>query len=128
MLTTTQICDNLRGVRYFLGAFPADADISVPSYPATIIFNTDPHGERGEHWIAIHLKGDGEADYCDSFGFPPLVPQTQAFLFRLAWKKMRYNMITIQSPSETTCGNFAIDFVRHVSAGGSLESFVASKV
>ena len=37
--------------------------------PCTIIINTAQSGSPGDHWVALHLKGD-VAFYFDSFGFP----------------------------------------------------------
>lgn len=128
MMTTSQINTSLRGTKYFLGAFPSDAELPVKEYPATVIFNTDGSGDSGEHWVAVHLKGDGYADYCDSFGFPPLINATQRFLWKHGFKLLRYNRVTIQRPSETTCGDFAMKYVRHVAAGGDLTTFVGSHI
>ena len=72
----------LHGIRH-IGVYASDR---MPSYilPSTaIVVNTDPHTERGEHWVAFYLDENAEhIEYFDSFGNPPHLDDFQRFLKR----------------------------------------------
>ena len=122
MLTTDQIESSCRGVRFFAGVFASDCIPVRFTLPASLIVNTDPANESGEHWIAIHIRDKDHADYYDPIGFPPLVPEMQRFLSR--YRVLRYNARCIQDVSSTLCGDFCICFVKCVARGHDLTSFV----
>lgn len=122
MLNNHEIELMCRRVRYFIGVFPADGMPQNIVTPATLIVNTDPANETGEHWIAIHITDIHRADYFDPFGFPPLIPAMQQFLCR--YKVIRYNARSIQDVNSTICGDFCICFVKCVADGHDLASFV----
>lgn len=125
-MSTSDINAELKNTRFFLGTFPCDKWPLVTSLPATVVFNTDPASECGEHWVSVHVRADHVVEYFDSFGFPPLIQETQQFIAKNAKRGLLYNTQTLQSPYDVTCGQFAISFIRHVAAGGKLQSFLAS--
>ena len=36
------------------------------------IVNTSRASEKGEHWVGIHFSSQGDCEYFDSFGLPPI--------------------------------------------------------
>lgn len=125
MLDTQQIENQLRGIRYFIGVYPVDRLPDVRTFPATMIVNTDPSNEGGEHWVALHLHPGGQADYFCSFGFPPLIPELQSFLKRYGSACKRYNRCTMQDVNSSLCGDYCICYVKCVAKGIELPEFVA---
>lgn len=124
MLYTNQIEKQTRGVKFFIGVYPCDKLPSDIQKPATLIINTDPAREEGEHWVAVHLRPNGLADYFCSLGFPPLVPEIQHFLSIHGHAGKRYNRCTIQDLNTSLCGDFCICFVKCVAKGVFLPEFV----
>jgi len=51
-MNTTQIACTLKDVRSFLGVFPSDMLPRSVTQTGTVIINTDPHTEKGSHWLA----------------------------------------------------------------------------
>ena len=41
------------------------------------IVNTTKASEKGEHWIGVHFTAEGECEYFDSYGLPPIQAETQ---------------------------------------------------
>ena len=41
------------------------------------IINTSKADEKGEHWVGVYFPKDGNCEYFDSFGFPPIQKATQ---------------------------------------------------
>lgn len=124
MLTTNQIEALLKGTRLFIGVYACDELPVVTQRPVTMIANTDPASEPGEHWVAIHLKEDGTGEFFCPFGFPPLVPAIQSFLSRYATAGLQYNNCTMQDVTSTMCGDYCVCFVRCVARGLHLSQFV----
>lgn len=125
MLTTSEIEARLRGVRYFKGVFACDRLPIRIQAPATLVINTDPAADPGEHWVSVHVRRDYRVDYFDPFGFPPLIPEIQAFAYRNGWSGQRYNTVTLQDASTSLCGDYCIAFVQAVAQGEELPDFVA---
>lgn len=125
MLTTRELDQALKGTPLFIGVFACDRLPASVTVPATLIVNTDPATEPGEHWIAIYLQRDDRADYFCPFGLPPLIGDIQAFLAKYSGSGLRYNQCTMQDASTTLCGDFCICFVRCIARGLSLSQFVA---
>lgn len=124
MLYNYQIERQTRGLRFFKGVFACDQLPEINEKPATLIINTDPSEDEGEHWVAMHLHADGRADYFCPLGFPPLIPQIQAFFNRHSPGGMRYNCCTMQDLNFSHCGDFCICFVKCVAKGIHLPQFV----
>ena len=116
---------NVRGCVFFIGVFAVDNLPNVTKFPATLIVNTDPAYEAGEHWVALHLKPRGRVDYFCSFGFPPLILELQDFVNRYGSSGKRYNRCTMQDVNSTLCGDYCICFVKCIAKGAELPEFVA---
>jgi hypothetical protein len=106
-MDTCQILCTLRKVNSFLGVFPSDL---LPPYSITqsgsIIINTDPHTEKGSHWVAINIHPkSSSAFYYDSYGLPPLIPSTQKFLRRNCTVR-DFNKTQMQGLTSVVCGKY----------------------
>ena len=53
--------------------FAADRLPSVPhgNHQVDCIANTDIQSKAGQHWCAFYLKGLNQAEFFDSYGYPP---------------------------------------------------------
>lgn len=41
------------------------------------VINTSKADDKGEHWVGVYFSKDGDCEYFDSFGFPPIQRATQ---------------------------------------------------
>lgn len=123
MLTTEQIQDMCANVRYFCGVFAADSIPKISRTPATMIVNTDPGHESGEHWIVLHLTGHDHLDYFDPLGFPPFVPEIVLFLSR--FHSVRFNNRSMQDVASTHCGDYCVCYVKCAASGLDLLTFIS---
>lgn len=110
----------------FKGVFPRDGlpNRNALSYPACCIANYDPKGKPGTHWVAFLLTGkdNGQDEYYDSYGLPPLVEEFNDFL----GKKYLYNDVMVQSLEAKTCGLHAVHFLQRRMSGESMKKIVTS--
>lgn len=124
-MNTIEINNILSNLNSFIGTFPCDVFPEVKKKPAGMIFNTDTSNGGGEHWIAVWMTVDGTSEYFDSFGFPPLVKQTQDFLSNHSPNGFTYNNKTLQHPMAVSCGPFCVAFIIAKSLGQTFVSFVS---
>ena len=94
----------------FVGTFPANGIPNVKQRPASFVVNYDSDGEPGSHWVAILLLPHGNAEFMDSFGFPPLQKDIRNYLEGQS-KSYIYNCKQLQHNSATTCGRYAVHFI-----------------
>ena len=66
---------------------------------------------------------NGEGEYWDSYGMPPIVPNHKKFLNRLC-KKWTYNHASLQSIDSEVCGEYCLLYLVHRAHGISLHTFV----
>jgi hypothetical protein len=115
----------LKDVDCFLGVFARNR---LPKHilqrPIALIINTDPDWLPGQHWVTIFLNVDGTADYFDSYGLQPLCVEFLRFLSAHAPQGVRYNAITLQHISSSTCGAYCVLYVLHRCLGKSHCEFV----
>ena len=91
---------------------------------ATVIFNDDPHTEKGSHWLAIHfLPKSSNAYFFDSYGIVPLVPDLTAFIRRncTVWDCNRRQM---QGLTSNVCGKYCCLFAVYTDKGFTPKQFV----
>src|SRR5690242_5596580 len=92
--------------RYFLGVYSADnLPKNVKRFPHCFIANTEPHWQRGEHWVALWINDPKNAEYFCSLGEQPN-PNFQLYLNK--YKNVKMNNRQIQGTTENTCGHFCI--------------------
>ena len=74
------------------------------------IVNTDTSQEAGTHWVALFFDSNGLAEYFDSYGLPPHLPEIKHFLSNncVNWK---YNAKLLQSVRFAVCGQYCIYFL-----------------
>lgn len=109
----------------FLGTFPRDhMPQIITKRPCAFVVNTDSCHGPGEHWNAILLLPGGEAEFFNSFGFPPLHGDEQAYLRKHA-NEFTFSGITLQDPLSDRCGLFCVDYILSRLQGESFSRFVA---
>ena len=120
-MNTEAIDMNLQKEERFVGAFPCDMVPEVVKYEYSIIINVDSKTQEGSHWVALGIRGDN-AYFCDSFGrrfdnfsFPELFINSINKLCQ--GKQVHFNETILQSFSATTCGEYAIYFIKMFHSG-----------
>ena len=72
---STEIENVLSNKKNFIGCFPEDDLPSLPKklklYSKSLIINTKPSNDKGEHWVAIIIHKQ-KCFYFDSFSLPIL--------------------------------------------------------
>jgi hypothetical protein len=124
-MDTVQIQYTLKDVISFLGVYPSDLLPHSVVQAGSVIVNTDPHTEKGSHWLAIHFQPQSSfAFYFDSFGNPAFVPSIQDFI-RRSCTVCHYNTELLQGPTSTQCGHYCSLFVLYMGKGYTPQQFVA---
>ena len=110
----------------FEGVFAADTlPHRLHKRPALLICNTDPLSKCGSHWVAFYINKNGEGEFWDSYGMPPIVPHHRKFLNRLC-KKWIYNSVSLQALDSKVCGEYCVLYLVHRAHGYSMSCFVKS--
>ena len=108
----------------FEEVFAAD---TLPRYvnkkPSYYIINSDPISKPGRHWLALTIDWHGNAEYFDSYGFPPHTLEHRKFLDRHS-KSSRHNHVELQAFDSVVCGQYCIMYLLHKAHGYSLPDFV----
>ena len=90
----------------------------------TVIINTDPHTEKGSHWLGIHLEPRSSSSYYfDSYDILPIIPNIRDFLKRNCafW----YHKSTqLQGLMSTVCGHYCCIFALYMDRGFTPKQFV----
>jgi hypothetical protein len=108
----------------FEGVFAADTlPRRLHKRPALIICNTDPVSKPGEHWVAFYVDKNGDGEFWDSYGMPPIIPQHRQFLDRLC-RKWVYNHTSLQAIDSLVCGEYCVLYLIHRAHGYTLRRFV----
>jgi hypothetical protein len=129
-MNTSQLYKILAGDRWasdsFRGVLPCDKLKNlepVEKFPTAVIANTDPSGEKGEHWVCYYFDKDGNTEYFDSYGIQPV----NCDLFKF-WKEngknQTWNTTQLQGMNSTVCGHWCLAFLTNRSRGQSMEEFV----
>ena len=117
-LSTLQIDEKLKSVPGFLGAFPYDELPPKPDGDFSIIVNTEPGTQPGDHWIPIICKNK-TFYFVDSFGRDP---KSQLFSdeFKetisnlMGRSKRNWNNTMVQHVFSNVCGEYAIYFIKEM--------------
>lgn len=108
----------------FLGVYAADTLPRVlHSYPSMLIANTDCISKSGSHWIAVFIDENGNGEFFDSYGMPPIIKEHRQFLNRLC-KKWKYNVKKLQAYNSSVCGEYCLLYLMHKAHGYSLKQFL----
>ncbi len=110
-MNTSEINNELRHIKCFIGTFARDRLPSLTSLPVGLIVNTDKASDSGQHWIAIYIDKNGRGEYFDSFGFPSLHIDIINFL-SLNTNRWQYSCHMLQHASAKTCGNYCIFYIK----------------
>lgn len=105
----------------YINCFPIDKIIDVANYVKeqesfSFIYNTDPEGKPGEHWIAVSYDYENKfLCHYDSYGFKPkqiVEDQLMDLLHKLNVPKIKYkiNRIPIQK-DKINCGYHCLNFL-----------------
>ena len=127
-METRQIDQELKLYPSYVGTFACDQLYfrSPLPRPFALVINTDGIRNHGEHWTAIYAPREGEPEYFDSFGFPPLIANVQRFLDVNCQKSWYYSSNSIQHPFSMSCGQYCIKFIKHRIQGKSFKSFISN--
>jgi hypothetical protein len=68
-MNTLEINQLLSDYQCFIGTFPRDLlpKKQIKKRPCALIVNTDDSTNPGQHWLAIYLDKNNNAEYLDSF-------------------------------------------------------------
>jgi len=112
----------------FCGVYAADTLPKViENYPCGLIVNTDPHTEKGSHWLAMYFTSEENAEFFDSYGHPPDFYQENFKTFLDSHsRKWTYNHRCLQSLSSSMCGQFCVYFLINRIRGKLLLEIVKS--
>ena len=74
----------------FIGVFPCDTLNFKPTFPSSLVVNTDPSWRPGEHWVSLYIDNNNNIEYFDSYGFLPTNKKIAVF-FSENGAKHKYN-------------------------------------
>lgn len=86
--------------------------------PFVLVFNTQPKGMPGEHWICVYAQ-ERSYYYFDSYGRPPTHYPDISRSLRLRFKRAEHNTLRLQGHSTTVCGDYCVLFCLLISRGWS---------
>lgn len=112
----------------FCGVYSSDTlPAVIEHYPCGLIVNTDPHREKGSHWVAMYFPSDENGEFFDSYGYPPEFYRENFKTFLESHtRKWKYNHRTLQSLNSNSCGQFCLYFVINRNHGRSMSMIVNS--
>ena len=83
---------------------------SINSYPSSLIINTHPRGEPGEHWLAMYFDNNKNCEFFDSFGFTANDYGFDKYI-NLFSRSYVNNKFQIQNIDSDGCGYYCIYFI-----------------
>ena len=114
-LSSQKIEKILNCCKSFIGCFASDQleNLSLASFPCTLIVNTDYTGTAGSHWICFRIS-KRTIEMFDSLGLiydNKLPKEILAFIHRfLITRKLKFNE-RLQPDSSLLCGFYCIFFI-----------------
>lgn len=105
----------------FLGVFARNELPKSPPYPSCLVFNTEPRGQSGEHWLGLYYDSEGKCNFFDSYAMPASRYGLNAYLDKtsISWTE---NKIRLQGNSQY-CGHYVIFFLLFRARSKSLSFF-----
>lgn len=114
--------------KHFRGVFSADKLPTVPYWRVfsdAYIVNTDPAEEPGEHWLALWTR-NRVCEVLDSYGLPLSSYKNPPLLaWFKQWKEVITSDQTLQAMDSTTCGHYALLFLKAKARNQRLQDFLA---
>lgn len=111
-MNTSDINTQLNYLDCFIGTFSRDyIPRKVSKLPAALVVNTDPHYRPGQHWVAIYIDKNGNGDYFDSYGMPPLYKEIKEFLEDNC-NRWCYSTQMLQNIIAVTCGAYCVFYIK----------------
>ena len=111
------ILKHLQFTKDFIGVYAEDqvSNLSITTFPSSLIINIDPSHMRGSHWLAIRISRSS-LEIFDPLGFQILSwPRIPCHLlnFLRRWSSHRKTIISpvIQSHSSVLCGFYCIAYI-----------------
>ena len=114
-----RILRNRLGER-FCGVFASDKLPKIPRLGLYVV-NLDPSELPGSHWVAIYIHGRF-AEYFDSYGLRPFVPDILNFLTPF---HLNHNSVQIQSFHSDICGEYCCLYAASKCLGHTLRKFLS---
>lgn len=115
MTTNIELNKKLKNVKGFLGVFPCNLLTEIKILPASLIINTKPVPNKGEHWVALYIDNTGKGIYFDSYGLEPLVKEIKIYIEQNCTNGYSYNKTMVQGLTSIKCGEYCVLFVFLVS-------------
>ena len=112
----------------FCGVYSSDLlPSNIDRYPCGIIVNTDPHTEKGSHWLALYFPTKERGEFFDSYGKRPAFYNKNFELFlNTHSKSWTYNHRCLQGLFSSTCGQFCLYFVMNRNRGKPFNKIINS--
>lgn len=104
-----------------LGAVPSDGIPDLDLFPYAVVINTEPHNDRGRHWVAVYVESKDVVEFFDSYGD---LPNSNIASFLLRFPQIRRHNIIFQSIDSKVCAHYCIFFLIKRSAGLSFSQIV----
>lgn len=113
----------------FLDVFPSDwlPKTRQSKRPLSLVVNTHPHNQPGEHWLAVYLEDQNSGEFFDSYGHPPnsaLFPQSIMLFLNKNVTGTVFQTKQLQDPQSVACGHHCVFFLHHRSKGLSFEQIL----
>ena len=113
-MNTFEINNEMNKLKCFKGTFAKDL-LPYKKYserPIGFIINTDNSNMPGEHWVALFIDEQNNAEYFDSFGRQPICCEIYKLLKKNNVKTILYNKHQIQSYFSINCGVYCILYLK----------------
>ena len=125
-MNSLEIQNEMKNYKCFKGVYPRDLLPlrHISERPIAMILNTDNSSKPGEHWVALFIEDNNQAEYFDSFGFKPLCCEIKEFLKINKIHSLKYNKSRIQSVFSDKCGAFCILYLKLRCKHFSFEEFL----
>lgn len=109
---------------YFGGVYAKDT-LPWKAKHQCYIVNLDSSKEPGSHWMAVFFSNHGQAEFFDSFGFPPTIDKNiHTFISRNSVQWI-YNAQQLQNHRTVVCGQYCVFFLINRCLGKTLQKIIS---
>lgn len=109
---------------HLLGVFASDQlPLGIDKYPSTLVANTDPATEKGEHWVCFYFDKNKNAEYFDSYGLPPSNHNLWQFFIENG-RNHKINHTSLQGIGTRACGHYCIAYIAKRARGVPMERII----